>query len=87
MRWADLRDDGVELVVEQTHRGSVLALHSLGGAVPAHAWQAARALGDYCLVGCTVAPAFEFAGFRLLSDDPQAQREWPCLLAEYPELL
>ena len=37
MRWADLRDDGVELVVEQTHRGSVLALHSLGGAVPAHA--------------------------------------------------
>ncbi|WP_375737433.1 cupin domain-containing protein [Pseudomonas boanensis] len=47
--------------------------------VAAHAWQAARALGDYTLVGCTVAPGFEFAGFRLLADDPQAQRDWPLL--------
>jgi len=36
--------------------------------VPAHAWQAARPLGDYALVTCLVAPAFEFAGFRLLDD-------------------
>ncbi|KAF1050549.1 MAG: hypothetical protein GAK43_02763 [Stenotrophomonas maltophilia] len=56
-------------------------------AVPAQAWQAARCLGDYVLVSCTVAPAFEFAGFRLLADEPQVQREWPRLLAEYPELL
>ncbi|MFZ6045213.1 cupin domain-containing protein [Pseudomonas sp. CR3202] len=48
-------------------------------AVPAHAWQAARALGAYTLVGCTVAPGFEFAGFRLLADDPQAQKDWPLL--------
>lgn len=33
--------------------------------VPAHAWQAARPLGAWTLVGCTVSPAFEFAGFRL----------------------
>jgi predicted cupin superfamily sugar epimerase len=33
--------------------------------VPAHAWQAARSLGDWTLVGCTVAPGFEFAGFEL----------------------
>ena len=33
--------------------------------VPAHAWQMARPLGDWTLVGCTVAPAFEFAGFDL----------------------
>ncbi|WNL46651.1 cupin domain-containing protein [Dyella sp. BiH032] len=38
--------------------------------VPAHAWQAARPLGGYTLVTCTVAPAFEFAGFRLLADEP-----------------
>jgi predicted cupin superfamily sugar epimerase len=28
-------------------------------------WQAARSLGTWTLVGCTVAPAFEFAGFEL----------------------
>ena len=55
-------------------------------AVPAHAWQAARCQGDYVLVGCTVSPAFEFAGFRLLADDSQAQREWPRLM-EFTDLL
>ncbi len=33
--------------------------------VPAGAWQAARSLGAWTLVGCIVAPAFEFAGFEL----------------------
>lgn len=33
--------------------------------VPSGAWQSARSLGDWSLVGCTVAPAFEFAGFEL----------------------
>ena len=33
--------------------------------VPAHAWQAAQTLGDWTLVGCTVAPGFEFATFEL----------------------
>ncbi|MBB4865819.1 putative cupin superfamily sugar epimerase [Pseudomonas nitritireducens] len=56
-------------------------------AVPAHAWQAARCLGDYVLVGCTVSPAFEFAGFKLLADDVQAQQEWPRLMGEFAELV
>jgi hypothetical protein len=33
--------------------------------VPSHAWQAATTLGDWTLVGCTVAPAFDFATFEL----------------------
>ena len=33
--------------------------------VPAGIWQAARSLGDWTLVGCTVSPAFSFAGFEL----------------------
>jgi predicted cupin superfamily sugar epimerase len=33
--------------------------------VPAHAWQAATSTGDWTLVGCTVAPGFEFSGFEL----------------------
>ena len=38
--------------------------------VPGQHWQAARSRGDYTLVGCTVAPAFEFAQFALLKDSP-----------------
>jgi predicted cupin superfamily sugar epimerase len=33
--------------------------------VPAHMWQAAASRGDWTLVGCTVAPGFDFAGFEL----------------------
>jgi hypothetical protein len=33
--------------------------------VPAHAWQAAQSLGDWTLIGCSVAPGFEFSGFEL----------------------
>lgn len=33
--------------------------------VPPGAWQEARTLGDWTLVGCVVAPAFRFASFEL----------------------
>ena len=33
--------------------------------VPAYAWQAAESLGEWTLVGCTVAPGFRFEGFEL----------------------
>jgi predicted cupin superfamily sugar epimerase len=33
--------------------------------VPAQAWQAAESDGDWTLVGCTVAPGFDFATFEL----------------------
>jgi len=33
--------------------------------VPAHAWQAAQTRGDWTLVGCTVAPGFDFATLEL----------------------
>lgn len=32
-------------------------------------YQAAESTGDYSLVGCTVAPGFDFADFKFLSDD------------------
>jgi predicted cupin superfamily sugar epimerase len=57
------------------HDGSDLRSFVLGPAVtkgevpqavvPVRCWQSARSLGDYSLVGCTVAPGFEFAGFEL----------------------
>jgi uncharacterized protein len=37
--------------------------------VPAQAWQQAESLGDYTLVGCTVAPGFEFSGFEMAPGD------------------
>lgn len=33
--------------------------------VPAGVWQTARPLGDWVLVGCTVAPAFKFTQFEM----------------------
>ncbi|MHB2169399.1 cupin domain-containing protein [Alsobacter sp. R-9] len=33
--------------------------------VPAGHWQSATSLGAWTLVGCTVAPGFEFAGFEM----------------------
>jgi len=38
--------------------------------VSAHAWQAAETTGEWTLVGCTVAPGFDFATFEL------APRDW-----------
>ncbi len=37
--------------------------------VPAQAWQAAESTGDWTLVGCTVAPGFDFAKFELAPKD------------------
>ena len=37
--------------------------------VPAQAWQAAESTGDWTLVGCTVAPGFEFTAFELAEPD------------------
>ncbi|NIY72844.1 cupin domain-containing protein [Marivivens donghaensis] len=36
--------------------------------VAPHEWQAAESTGDWTLVGCTVSPAFRFAGFVLAPD-------------------
>lgn len=33
--------------------------------VPTHAWQAAQSLGEWTLIGATVAPGFEFSTFEL----------------------
>lgn len=61
--------DGVE--VERTVLGSdVGGGHHPQVVVPAGAWQSARPLGAWALVGCTVAPAFEFSRFEL------APRDW-----------
>jgi uncharacterized protein len=47
--------------------------------VPAEAWQAAETTGDWTLVGCTVAPGFDFAKFELAPKgwEPAASPQTP----------
>ncbi|MBR9824283.1 MAG: cupin domain-containing protein [Alphaproteobacteria bacterium] len=47
----------------------ILAGERPQGIVPQDAWQGARSLGSWTLVGCTVAPGFEFSGFELAPPD------------------
>jgi uncharacterized protein len=66
--------------------------HQLGrvgdGMRPVHVitageWQAARTIGSYTLVGCTVGPGFDFSDFEMLDqrpDDAEAVRR------RHPEL-
>lgn len=44
--------------------------------VPAGLWQAARSIGSYTFVGCTVAPGFEFSDFEIAAR--------AALVAEFP---
>ena len=55
--------------------------------VPAGHWQAARTLGEYTLVGCTVAPGFVFEDFRLLRNDENAAARLRGAFADLSELL
>jgi uncharacterized protein len=56
--------------VERLTLGSDLAAGERPQAiVPAGVWQAAQSLGAWTLVGCTVAPGFDFAGFEVAPPD------------------
>ena len=54
--------------------------------VPAGAWQTARPLGGWTLIGCIVTPAFEFAGFELAPQawEPPVDRSAPPVVADEP---
>lgn len=74
-----LYEGGPLELLELDHDGTGLLCHTLApvssnGSKPVHTiasgrWQAARTRDNYVLVGCSVAPGFEFADFRLLADD------------------
>ncbi len=52
--------------------------------VPAGTWQAAEPISDEVLVGCSVAPGFEFADFTLI--EPSSE-EAKLLIAMAPEMV
>lgn len=59
----------VEKILIGTYGDGIKPTH----VVPAGWWQASRSSGEYTLVGCTVAPAFEFEGFRMLNTDEKVE--------------
>ncbi|VFU10703.1 cupin domain-containing protein [Methylocella tundrae] len=66
---------GAPLAISVSQTGEDLSRHLLGPdlfkgespqfIVPAHWWQSATSLGAWTLVGCGVAPGFEFAHFEI----------------------
>lgn len=60
LRIAD--DDGIRSV---RLGADVMAGEVPQAIVPSYAWQSAQCTGDWTLVGCTVAPGFDFATFEL----------------------
>lgn len=60
--------DGTPVVTHHLAAGTTDDPGSPQVVVPAGAWQAARPLGAWTLVGCIVSPAFELAGFELAPD-------------------
>jgi predicted cupin superfamily sugar epimerase len=55
--------------------------------IPTGVWQAARSLGEYSLVGCTVGPGFEFADFEFVSALPSHLDHFQGELAPFASLL
>lgn len=72
---------GSPLALAVSRDGHDSAIHTLGPdlitaqqpqyVVEANEWQAARSLGNWTLVGCSVAPGFTFEGFEMASPDWQ----------------
>ena len=70
--WHFYGGDSLSLQIAENGRTTkhVLGMDLVAGAkpqivVPQGAWQSAQSLGKWTLVGCTVAPGFEFAGFEM----------------------
>jgi predicted cupin superfamily sugar epimerase len=72
--------------VERLIVSSVTGAGRLVQVVPPGWWQAARPQGAYSLVGCTVAPGFEFGDFNFLRDAPGALRALETLNREFAAL-
>lgn len=58
--------------LERVMLGPALATDGPLYTVPAGSWQAARPIGSYALMACTVAPGFVFDDFELLAPDSES---------------
>ena len=72
-------------VVEQVLGADLAAGERPQIVVPANCWQTARSLGEWTLVGCTVAPGFDFAAFELA--EPGWEPEAPSTARMKPSVI
>jgi len=75
--------DGDFLEITRHVLGRVEEVREPVRVIPAGHWQAARSTGAYTLVGCTVAPGFDFADFEMLDQRPDAAE---ALRRQHPDL-
>ncbi len=79
--WQHCEGDPLELLMFDAGSGArqtaclgpITAERRSTAIVPPGVWQAARSMGDYTLVQCTVGPGFDFADFTMLRDSTQRQ--------------
>jgi uncharacterized protein len=71
----------------RTLRKQVLDQPEPVAVIEAGVWQAARSLGDYSLVGCSVGPGFDFADFQFVSALTGHDHHFARELAAYTGLL
>ena len=67
--------------------GSPLEGNDSVAVIPPGCWQAARPLNGFALVGCSVAPGFEFSEFRFVSGMPGHEGHMARELAGHTALL
>lgn len=88
--WHYYEGDPIELYVMPPDFSKVekisLGVFDSNGTKPVHVvpsgwWQASRTSAEYSLCGCTVAPGFEFSGFRMLNETEQT-----AVKQKFPEL-
>jgi predicted cupin superfamily sugar epimerase len=93
--WHFYEGSPLELVAYEP-AARALVRHVLGDTGDDHArlavirtavWQAARSLGDFSLVGCSVAPGFDFEDFRFVASLPGYRVHFEDKLAPWLSLL
>lgn len=78
LKLIDLHDNSIDESLLGDYEHSLVSQY----VIPANHWQAAESTGDYSLVGCSVAPGFDFADFSFL-DENQAND----MREKYPEFI
>jgi predicted cupin superfamily sugar epimerase len=74
-------------VVERHVLGAIEVASTGVAVIPTGVWQAARSLGEYSLVGCTVGPGFEFADFEFVAALQSHADHFKGELAPFADLL
>ena len=75
--------DAAARILTRTRVGPVAPGSAPVHVVPAASWVAARPVGAYSLVGCTMGPGYEPEGFTLLKDAPDVAVD---VVRRFPEV-